>query len=60
MKKVIKIGKPTHYRPNNKNVTACGVISPEYFAYDARDVDCLRCMKTKKYKSLLDEIGLTK
>jgi len=38
--RVLKIGKPTHYRPNNKNESACGVVSPEYAAYDLilRDV----------------------
>ena len=46
----MKIGKPKHFRPNNLNVSSCGVINPEYNAYDARDCDCLRCCKTKKYK----------
>lgn len=47
---VIKLGKPTHFRPNNVNESACGVYSPGFSAYDGRDCDCLNCMKTKKYR----------
>jgi len=50
MKQIIKIGKPVHFRPNNLNISACGIVSPKYMAYDGRDVNCLRCIKTKKYK----------
>ena len=46
----MKIGKPTHYRPNDKNIAACGVFQPEYFAYDARDSNCYNCKRTHKYK----------
>jgi hypothetical protein len=49
MKKVIMIiGKPTHLRTGNS--TACGITGAEYMCYDPRDVDCLRCMKTKLFK----------
>ena len=44
------IGRPIHYRPTNKNVSACGVVNPLYAAYDARDCNCLRCKKTARYK----------
>jgi hypothetical protein len=50
MKKIIAIGKPTHYRPKNDNVSACGVIAPDYAAYDPRDCNCVSCRKTKVYK----------
>ena len=46
----MKIGKPCHFRPSNRNESACGIVNPIYAAYDARDCDCLRCQKTKKYK----------
>ena len=51
----MKIGKPCHFRPSNRNVSACGVVSPAYSAYDARDVDCYRCKKTKAYKVYMGE-----
>jgi hypothetical protein len=46
----LKIGTPCHFRPSNRNVSACGIVNPKLAAYDARDVNCFRCMKTKKYK----------
>ena len=46
----MKIGKPIHYRPDNRNISACGLVNPEYASYDARDCDCLNCIQTKKYK----------
>ena len=52
MEQIIKIGKPVHFRPDNKNISACGIINPQYMAYDARDVNCLRCIKTKKYNEI--------
>jgi hypothetical protein len=55
MKYNLTIGKPCHFRPNNNNVSACGIINPVYAAYDARDCDCLRCKKTLKYKIYLGE-----
>jgi len=53
MKYDIRIGKPCHYRPTDKDVSACGIVSPEYAAYDIRDVDCIRCKKTKVYKEYM-------
>lgn len=50
---LVAIGKPIHFRPNNKNITACGIVGSELAAYDPRDCDCLRCMKTKKYKKAM-------
>lgn len=48
---IMLIGKPTHYRPNNHRVSACGVpLIESNGSYDARDADCLRCIKTKAYK----------
>jgi len=55
-KLISTIGKATHFRPNNRNLTACGMVWAEFQAYDARDVDCLRCIKTKKYRIYM---GLT-
>jgi len=45
----MKIGIPCHFKPSNKNISACGVVNPKIAAYDARDVNCIRCMITKKY-----------
>lgn len=50
MKQVITIGRPTHYRPNNQNITACGLVGAEHMAYDPRDCDCLNCQKTSRYR----------
>ena len=49
--KTMKIGKPTHYRPSDKKITACGLVVDDIrMAYDARDCDCINCMNTRKYK----------
>ena len=53
MGRVIRIGRPCHFRPKQENVSACGVVTPPYSAWDARDCDCLRCMKTKAYKTYM-------
>jgi hypothetical protein len=48
---LIALGKPTHYRPSNRKVSACGVVLQDSNgAYDARYTNCLRCMKTMSYK----------
>ena len=47
---IIKVGTPYHFRPDNRNISACGIVNSRYSTYDARDCNCLRCMKTKKYK----------
>ena len=44
-------GIATHFRPNNKNQSACGIWSPRIAAYDGRDCNCLRCFKTKAWKT---------
>jgi hypothetical protein len=44
------MGIALHFRPNDKNVSACGIINPQCIAHDARDINCRRCKKTKKYK----------
>jgi hypothetical protein len=46
---IMLMGKPTHFAIKN-NVTACGLIGKHYSAHDARDCNCLNCMKTKAYK----------
>lgn len=47
---IIYGGKPTHFRPNNENKSACGVVCPEFAGYDARDCDCLRCIRSHAYR----------
>jgi len=48
------IGKPTHLRVKSGGEwthSACGLSARVLdAAYDPRDVDCARCMKTKEYK----------
>ena len=49
--RVIQVGKPTHMKLKNGS-TACGLVGAQYAAYDARDVNCLSCMKTHRYAIL--------
>ena len=46
--RVIQVGKPTHMKLKNGS-TACGLVGAQYAAYDARYVNCLSCMKTRRY-----------
>jgi hypothetical protein len=44
------IGRPVHLkRKGGSNWTACGTQS-DLAAWDCRDVECLRCRKTKLWK----------
>jgi len=43
-----------HFRPNEKNESACGIESPESAAYDARDCNCSECIKTEAYWNYCD------
>ena len=52
---IIMIGKPTHLRIDKGQAdftySACGLAARVLDAgYDPRDVDCLRCRKTKEWK----------
>ena len=47
------IGKPTHFRPGKHPLTACGLVGSYDMAYDPRDVDCLRCRRTKAWKKAM-------
>lgn len=49
-KNIMPVGVPCHFRPSNANVSACGIVGPKLAAYDGRDVDCIRCQKTKEWK----------
>jgi len=42
--------KKIHFRLNRKNFSACGIPAPKKAAYDARNCNCLRCMKTEAYR----------
>lgn len=44
------IGIPCHFRPTNEDKSACGIECPQISAYDGRDVNCIRCRKTKAWK----------
>ena len=46
---------PTHFRPTNDNISACGIVHPQYAAYDGRDVNCLSCRKTKAWKTYMGQ-----
>lgn len=49
-RRIIRIGVPTHFRPTNDNVSACGMRVPAMASYDGRDVNCVSCRKTKAWK----------
>ena len=52
MKWAFKIGKPTHFRSGGH--IACGLVSSTALAaYDGRDVNCVRCRRTKKWKTYM-------
>jgi len=51
---IIKIGKPTHFKLSKDDYPVCGIMSKsakDNAAYDPRHVDCLRCRRTKIWKS---------
>jgi hypothetical protein len=54
-KTIMTVGVPCHFRPNNKNRSACGIECPTYASYDGRDVDCIRCRKTKVWKTYMGQ-----
>lgn len=58
-KRIITVGRPTHFRPTNANKSACGIECPELAAYDGRDVDCLKCRKTAAWKRQVGQIKTT-
>ena len=45
--------KICHFRPSNRNISACGINNPKIAAYDGRDVTCFRCKKTKAYRTYM-------
>ena len=57
---IITIGVPTHFRIGSKNVSACGIVHPQHAAYDGRDVDCVRCRKTKAWKTYMGKSNSNK
>ena len=52
---MIKLGKPCHLLTKDGASSECGVPCPDYGAHDARDVDCLRCMRGKRYKVYMNK-----
>ena len=51
MKVIVAVGRPMHFRPRNRKITACGmVIQEEWMTYDPRDVECVRCSRTHAYR----------
>lgn len=52
---VLRLGVPTHFRPTNENVSACGVEHPQFAAYDGRYVDCILCRRTKVWKKYMGQ-----
>lgn len=56
MKRILTIGKPTHYKLNSGG-TACGLFGAAYAAYDPRDTDCLRCRNTGVWRHSMGEAG---
>ena len=50
---ILRIGTVCHFRPSDKNISSCEIINPKIAAYDGRDVNCLRCKKTKAYSKYM-------
>jgi hypothetical protein len=50
VKRVVGPGKPTHFRPKQANVSACGIENPDLSAFDGRSVDCIKCRRTKAWR----------
>lgn len=59
MKRILRLGKPTHLKLKN-GATACGLVGAERAAYDPRDVECLRCRKSPLFKRALNGNGESK
>ena len=55
MKAIVNIGKPIHLRVG-AGATACGLFGSHMAAWDARDVECERCKKTKAYKTKMGKV----
>jgi hypothetical protein len=61
MKRIIRVGKPTHFMKKTKQIgnsvtysTACGLGSIGFSAaFDPRDVDCLTCLNTRAYREAM-------
>lgn len=53
---VVRCGKPTHFRPKQVNVSACGVESPDLSAFDGRNVDCRSCRSTKVWREYMGKV----
>ena len=49
------LGIPRHFREGPEDVSACGIEAPTYFAYDGRNVDCIRCQRTKAWKRYMGQ-----
>lgn len=57
------IGKPTHYRIglSSTNQTACGLVGASRMAraaYDPRDVDCINCRNTRRWRTAMGKPDL--
>lgn len=58
---LLKIGMPIHLvkvghngTNEHNNMTACGILAAkESVAHDGRDVNCLRCRKTKQWRTYM-------
>ena len=48
---VLLPGLATHFRPEGCRHTACGMCGTFHTSALAREVDCLRCRKTKLFKA---------
>lgn len=48
---ILNIGIPTHFKPDqNKNITACGIVGGVLSTINKKEVNCLRCIKTKVFR----------
>lgn len=48
---VMRIGVPHHFVPAGARTSACGIFEPKLSASIARDVDCVKCRRTKLFNA---------
>ena len=51
----IMIGRPVHFQIKSKYGVrvACGVAAPEHYGWDGRSTECLRCRKTRAFRTYM-------
>ena len=53
--KVMRLGIPCHFTPDNPHAAACGVEWPALGSPDVARVDCFRCRRTRAFKTAIKQ-----